>query len=270
MEEDLPLSEHQKTGDTPVPGRKEIEPTLAFKLEPTLAQEMQHELPDFKPQEQSSGGEANTAEKSDPTPERIGEDSDRYHLPLDSHEEEEFPDYDIPRDSKEEIKEEVENKHNSLDDEEFEEYEEKPGSPKLDTAIVEEPKPGDLSGGSVLQADITAPEQPKPSSPMLDERTKHKLINLGSSLDSKKMSDAIGYLDLRQLCKSFGKAIMRHIDFSKGLYFVDDLKKLNDLMEAEGFDVSGKLDFSYNLDANMQISLNRMNKKARQHKDKLQ
>jgi hypothetical protein len=37
MEEDLPSTEHQKNGDTPVPGRKEIEPTLAFKLEPTLA-----------------------------------------------------------------------------------------------------------------------------------------------------------------------------------------------------------------------------------------
>lgn len=52
---------------------------------------------------------------------------------------------------------------------------------------------------------------------------------------------------------------MRHISFSKGLYFTDDLKKLNELMVAEGFEVSGKLDFSYNLDANMKISLSKMN-----------
>ncbi len=52
---------------------------------------------------------------------------------------------------------------------------------------------------------------------------------------------------------------MRHISFSKGLYFVDDLKKLNDLMEAEGFEVSGNLDFSYNLDADMKIHLDKMN-----------
>lgn len=31
---------------------------------------------------------------------------------------------------------------------------------------------------------------------MLDETTKKKLINLGQSLDSKKLSDAIGYIDL--------------------------------------------------------------------------
>jgi len=73
------------------------------------------------------------------------------------------------------------------------------------------------------------------------------------------MSDAIAYIDLRQLCKSFAKAIMRHIQFSKGLYFIEDLKKLNELMEAEGFETSGKLDFSYNLEANMKISLEKMN-----------
>ena len=52
---------------------------------------------------------------------------------------------------------------------------------------------------------------------------------------------------------------MRHIGFSKGLYFTEDLKKLNELMEAEGFEVSGNLDFSYNLDANMKIHLDKIN-----------
>ena len=59
---------------------------------------------------------------------------------------------------------------------------------------------------------------------MLDETTKLKLRELGQSLDSKKITDAIAYIDLRQLCKAFSKAIMRHIEFSKGLYFVEDIK----------------------------------------------
>ncbi len=81
------------------------------------------------------------------------------------------------------------------------------------------------------------------------------------------MSDAIGYIDLRQLCKSFAKAIMWHISFSKGLYFVEDLKKLNELMEAEGFEVSGKLDFSYDMNANMKIHLDKINEKMASHKE---
>jgi hypothetical protein len=132
------------------------------------------------------------------------------------------------------------------------------------------PRNADLSiGSTVLQADITAADRPRAPSPMLDSTTKKKLVNLGQSLDSKKMSDAIGYIDLWQLCKSFSKAIMRHISFSKGLYFTEDLKKLNELMEAEGFEVSGKLDFSYNLDANMKIHLEKMNAQTRKKKEEL-
>ena len=103
---------------------------------------------------------------------------------------------------------------------------------------------------------------------MLDEKTKEKLINLGQSLDSKKIHEAIGYIDLRQLCKSFSKAIMRHIEFSKGLYFTDDIKRLNELMEAEGFEASADLEFSYNLDANMKIHLDKINQKQREEKEK--
>lgn len=40
-------------------------------------------------------------------------------------------------------------------------------------------------------------------------------------------------------------------------------------MEAEGFEVSGKLDFSYNLDANMKISLQKMNEKTKKRKEDL-
>ena len=69
------------------------------------------------------------------------------------------------------------------------------------------------------------------------------------------------------MCKGFSKAILRHVDFSKGLYFQEDLKKLNELMEAEGFDGSARLDFSYNLDANMKINLDQINKQDRERKE---
>jgi len=80
------------------------------------------------------------------------------------------------------------------------------------------------------------------------------------------MHDAIGYLDLRQILKAFAKAIMKHIDFSKGLYFTEDLKRLNELMEAEGFEASDNLDFSYNLDSNMKIDIDEFKKLAAERK----
>jgi hypothetical protein len=44
-------------------------------------------------------------------------------------------------------------------------------------------------------------EETRPQSPMLDQTTKEKLINLGKSLDSKQFTDAIGFIDLRMLLK---------------------------------------------------------------------
>ena len=37
-------------------------------------------------------------------------------------------------------------------------------------------------------------------SPMLDKGEKDKAMNLGHSLDSKKVTSALGYLDLKQIC----------------------------------------------------------------------
>ena len=38
-------------------------------------------------------------------------------------------------------------------------------------------------------------------------------------------------------------------------------------MEAEGFEVSGKLDFSYDLNANMKIHLDKLNEKMRAQRE---
>ena len=35
---------------------------------------------------------------------------------------------------------------------------------------------------------------------MLDKGEKDKAMNLGHSLDSKKVTSALGYLDLKQIC----------------------------------------------------------------------
>ena len=82
------------------------------------------------------------------------------------------------------------------------------------------------------------------------------------------MTDAIAYIDLWQLIKSFAKAIQKHISYSKGLYFTDDLKRLNDLMEAEGFKTSGNLDFSYALDQQLKIKFDDMKKATVEEKKK--
>ena len=68
--------------------------------------------------------------------------------------------------------------------------------------------------------------------------------------------------------KSFSKAIMRHVNFSKGLYFTADLKRLNEMMEAEGFEVTNKMDFSYNFEANMKIDYAKLTEDQRKDKMK--
>ena len=82
------------------------------------------------------------------------------------------------------------------------------------------------------------------------------------------MTDAIAYIDLWQLIKSFAKAIQKHITYSKGLYFTDDLKRLNELMEAEGFKTSNDLDFSYALDQKLKIKFDDIKKASDEEKKK--
>lgn len=65
-------------------------------------------------------------------------------------------------------------------------------------------------------------------SPMLEKDEKEKAINLGQSLDSKKVTSALGYLDLKQICFCLAKALNKHLDFSKGQMFLDDLQRIED------------------------------------------
>ena len=94
-------------------------------------------------------------------------------------------------------------------------------------------------------------ELPKsnPDSPMLDKTTKDKLLHLGLSYDSKQLADALGFIDLRLLLRCFAKAVLKHITFSKGYLFHDDLKMMQSQQE--------NLQFTYNLGKNMKIDLNK-------------
>lgn len=102
-------------------------------------------------------------------------------------------------------------------------------------------------------------EQPEVDSPILDQTTREKLINLGQSLDSKQFTDALGFIDLRLLLKCFAKAISKHVDFSRGYLFLEDMKK-SATLKKDG------LKFTYNLGKNMKIDMNRLKKKACKNK----
>jgi hypothetical protein len=62
----------------------------------------------------------------------------------------------------------------------------------------------------------------------LEVNEKNGAWNLGQSLDSKKVTSALGYLDLKQICFCLARALNRHIEFSRGYLFLDDLKFLKE------------------------------------------
>lgn len=237
--EDEDTSMLQPQVDTPIPTGKKDE---SFKLDPSAAD---------IPSAIKVADEIIAAEQS------VEKLTGRYELPPDS---EETPEEEYDLNDRTELEDPA--LVDSLENEDFNQYEDTPKQ-NADLPMEDDKPEQNDSGCSVLQPDVT---QIKPPSPMLDKTTKTKLLNLGQSLDSKKMHDAIGYLDLRQILKAFAKAIMKHIDFSKGLYFTEDLKRLNELMEAEGFEASDNLDFSYNLDSNMKIDIDEFKKLAAERK----
>jgi hypothetical protein len=63
---------------------------------------------------------------------------------------------------------------------------------------------------------------------LLDNKTKGKLINLGQSLDSAKLTDALGYIDLKNIIRCLAHAVQRHIDYSKGFLFIEELEDVNE------------------------------------------
>ena len=61
--------------------------------------------------------------------------------------------------------------------------------------------------------------------PLIEKEERDKAWNLGHSLDSKKVTSALGYLDLKQICYCLAQALMKHIEFSQGHFFLGDLRE---------------------------------------------
>ena len=68
-----------------------------------------------------------------------------------------------------------------------------------------------------------AQEENKKWDPLIEKEERDKAWNLGHSLDSKKVTSALGYLDLKQICYCLAQALMKHIEFSEGFFFLGDL-----------------------------------------------
>jgi hypothetical protein len=71
-------------------------------------------------------------------------------------------------------------------------------------------------------------------------------------MDSKKVTEALGFLDMKQICYCLAHALMKHIEFGKGFFFLMDLqqyfKMVAEQMEMENISFDKKeLDFTYDL-----------------------
>jgi hypothetical protein len=106
-------------------------------------------------------------------------------------------------------------------------------------------------------------------SELIDKETKNIALNFGFSFDSKKVSEALGFLTIEGICDCFSVAIMRHIEFAKGREFIDDV---------EGFSISKSAvvkeltNFSYNFKDELKIDfdkiqLEKMEKQTEQQKE---
>ena len=109
---------------------------------------------------------------------------------------------------------------------------------------------------------------------------------MGASLDSKKVTSALGYLDLKQICYCLAQALMKHIEFSQGFFFLGDLQEHikkgkggngggtvadDAAAEAEGDgNRNAKLEFTYNLGDKFRIDIEaaKKRKEAREEESK--
>lgn len=89
-------------------------------------------------------------------------------------------------------------------------------------------------------------------SSMLSPGEKQKAFNAGQSMDSKKVTEALGFLDMKQICYCLAQALMKHIEFGKGFFFLPDLQKYLKHCEEKQIDdkptnTNLNLEFTYDL-----------------------
>jgi hypothetical protein len=44
-------------------------------------------------------------------------------------------------------------------------------------------------------------------------------------MDAKKVTETLGFVDMKQICYCLAHALNKHIEFGKGFYFLSDLQK---------------------------------------------
>lgn len=89
------------------------------------------------------------------------------------------------------------------------------------------------------------------STPLLLKGEKAEAADYGYSLDSKKVDETIGIIDIENICKCLAHAILKHIEFSKSEVLIDDL-----VWEDEDIP-----QFSYDFDYNLRIDLEELQRK---------
>ena len=62
-------------------------------------------------------------------------------------------------------------------------------------------------------------------SPLLGKDSRDEAMKYGFSFDSKKVAQGPTFFNLRIMCHCLGIAMRRHLDFSRGFWFLDDLTK---------------------------------------------
>ena len=76
-------------------------------------------------------------------------------------------------------------------------------------------------------------KQEKAWESLINKDERDKAFNLGASLDSKKITSALGYLDLKQICYCLAHALNKHIEFSQGFFFLGDLREYHKTQQIE-------------------------------------
>jgi len=92
---------------------------------------------------------------------------------------------------------------------------------------------------------------------LIDKAERDKAFNLGHSLDSKKVTSALGYLDLKQICYCLAHALNKHIEFSQGFFFLGDLRAYHRKQQEEEQITGEELEFTYNLGDKFRITLDK-------------
>ena len=92
-------------------------------------------------------------------------------------------------------------------------------------------------------------------------------------MDSKKVTSALGYLDLKQICYCLAQALNKHIQFSQGMFFLGDLqdyvKQQQQIEKMENIR-DGELEFTYNLGSDFKIDIEAAKKRVQENKEEKQ